>query len=108
MYGLTEDDYQRMLEAQGGRCFVCGNRPRKVRLAIDHDHETGMIRGLLCPVSRCNEVLGMYKDNVDVFRRFVAYLEEPPAPAALGREHHLTEEQELRHRRGRRGRFIRR
>jgi hypothetical protein len=108
MYGLSEADYQRMFEAQGGRCYVCGNRPRKTRLAVDHDHETGLIRGLLCPVSRCNDVLGIYRDNVEVFRRFVAYLEAPPAPDALGREHRVTPEQEQRHRKARRSRVTRR
>lgn len=109
MFGLSEDDYQRMLDAQGGRCFVCGNRPRKTRLAVDHDHASGLVRGLLCPNSRCNDVLGIYKDNIDVFRRFVLYLEQPPAVEALGREHRLTPEQEARHkkRRGRRARFTR-
>ena len=110
MYGITEDDYQRMFESQGGRCFVCGFRPKTIPLAVDHDHKTGLVRGLLCSKGGvgCNGTLGMFKDNVEIFRRFVEYLETPPAPEAMGREHRLTDEQEQRHKRGRRSRVTRR
>ena len=110
MYGITEDDYQRMFEAQDGRCFVCGFRPKSIPLAVDHDHASGLVRGLLCSKGGvgCNGTLGMFRDNIEVFRRFVAYLEKPPAPEALGREHRLTTAQEQRHKRGRRSRVTRR
>lgn len=110
MFGLTEDDYQRMLKAQDGRCYVCGFKPRKTRLAVDHDHETGLVRGLLCAKQGvgCNGTLGFFRDNIEVFRRFVAYLESPPAVEALGREHRLTPDQEARHKRSRRSRVTRR
>ena len=56
-YGLERGEYARMLEAQGGRCAICTRRPRNRRLAVDHNHETGAIRGLLCYT--CNHfVLG--------------------------------------------------
>lgn len=106
MYSLTEDDYQTMLTAQGGRCAICGNRPRKVRLSVDHDHASLTVRGLLC--ARCNDTLGVYRDQIEVFQRFVQYLETPPAVEALGREHKITPEQEARHKRSRRSRVTRR
>lgn len=69
-YGITPEDYDRMLERQGGVCAIC-RQPEKVvhrktqrgpsRLAIDHDHVTGWVRGLLC--NRCNTSLGWYERN---------------------------------------------
>jgi hypothetical protein len=59
-YGITEADYQNMLEAQGGRCAICRKKPVKMRLRADHDHEIEkkygviVIRGLVC--SRCNRM----------------------------------------------------
>ena len=48
-YGLTLEEYDAMLEAQGGVCAICGEpRPEERTLHVDHDHETGAIRGLLC------------------------------------------------------------
>ena len=56
-YGLTEGEYAAILAAQDGRCAICTRRPRSRRLAVDHDHETGKVRGLLCYT--CNHfVLG--------------------------------------------------
>jgi hypothetical protein len=53
-FGMTLDDYERMLKAQGGVCAICGEaRPEERTLHVDHDHETGAIRGLLC--FRCNK-----------------------------------------------------
>jgi hypothetical protein len=58
-YGLTLEDYETMLVTQGGVCKMCGGPPGKRMLAVDHDHETGKIRGLLCV--RCNVGLGFYE-----------------------------------------------
>lgn len=60
LYGLTEADYAAMLEAQGGVCAICrqGCSTGKL-LAVDHDHETGIVRGLLC--QRCNRMVGTYE-----------------------------------------------
>ena len=66
-YGITCGDYWRLFERQGGRCAVCGGRPGKRRLAVDHDHDTGEIRGL-CHV-RCQRWI-----TVAVVR----YLASPP------------------------------
>lgn len=54
-YGITIEDYDRMLEEQGGRCEICGRLPKKLSLAVDHNHKTGKVRGLLC--MRCNRRL---------------------------------------------------
>lgn len=56
--GVSDDDYARMLEAQGGVCAICGNPPKSRRLHVDHDHRTGKVRGLLC--FRCNRALPNY------------------------------------------------
>lgn len=60
-YGITEHDYQRMHEKQGGLCVICGNpeKAKNRRLAVDHCHGTGRIRGLLC--GRCNGALGWFE-----------------------------------------------
>lgn len=59
-YGLTFADYTRMLTAQDGVCVICkGGNGSKRPLCVDHDHETGRIRGLLC--IRCNSMLGWFE-----------------------------------------------
>ena len=56
-YGITIDDYYRMFDEQGGVCAVCFRPPNAGRrMAVDHDHNTGAIRGLLC--NSCNLALG--------------------------------------------------
>ena len=55
-YGLTRTDYFRMLTSQDGGCAICRCPPGFLRLAVDHDHATGEIRGLLC--QKCNVGLG--------------------------------------------------
>ena len=65
-YGLSSDQYAEMLAAQGGKCLICDNPPKtertgRWRLAVDHDHETGRVRGLLC--IGCNAYLGWYEKH---------------------------------------------
>lgn len=62
-------DYE--FERCGGRCMICGE---KSRLVIDHDHSNGLIRGLLCYTH--NTALGMFKDDVEMLKRTITYLEE--------------------------------
>lgn len=81
-YGLEPGEYDVLLAAQGGRCAICGNRPGRKRLAVDHDHQTGEVRGLLCERDN-HRLLGGAKDSLSILRRAVAYLEQPPARAAL-------------------------
>lgn len=70
-------DYDRMFKRQGGRCAGCGGRPRARRLAIDHNHKTSKVRGLLCAI--CNhDILGPAErlaDPVGTLRRLADYLE---------------------------------
>lgn len=73
-FGMDWDDYEFLLGAQDGRCAICGGRPRKHMLAVDHDHGTGEIRGLLC--SRCNHrLLGAANDSAERLRKAADYLE---------------------------------
>lgn len=77
-YGITEERYAELLKQQKGRCAICRNRPRTQRLAVDHNHKTGAVRGLLC--KRCNhDLLGGGHDDIEVLWRAVAYLLFPPA-----------------------------
>lgn len=86
MYGITEEEYQQVLDHQGGKCAICLKRPAAGKnLHVDHDHRTGVVRGLLCVV--CNhDLLGRRDKEPNLFRRAAEYLESPPAPIALGRE----------------------
>lgn len=85
VYGLAPGEYQRLYEAQGGRCAILGCRATgtgKKRLAVDHDHKTGKVRGLLC--STHNQMLGDHGDNPEAFQSIANYLESPPAYEILG------------------------
>jgi len=70
-----------MLNEQNGVCWICGGKSGKKRLAVDHDHKTGEVRGLLC--KRCNRMLGYYRDNAESFARAAAYLRSPPSRGLL-------------------------
>lgn len=79
-YGLTLEQYDEMYEQQRGLCKICHQPERRkykngavIRLAVDHDHGTGVVRGLLC--ADCNKGLGQFKDNVDRLLEAAAYLE---------------------------------
>ena len=77
-YGLTSDDYAALLAAQGGRCAICRAKPRSIRLAVDHDHASGAVRGLLC--SRCNhDLMGAAWDSLAIAVALWHYLNTPPA-----------------------------
>ncbi len=56
--GVTDDQYERLLAAQGGHCALCPSTPKTRRLAVDHDHKTGKVRGLLC--HRCNRFMPVW------------------------------------------------
>lgn len=73
-YGISLADYDELLEAQGNRCAICGMTPEEngQRLLVDHDHETGEIRGLLC--YSCNVGLGHFKDNPHNLAEAIKYL----------------------------------
>jgi hypothetical protein len=72
-FGITADDFDAMLAAQGGCCAICGQRPeREASLHVDHDHLTGRIRGIVC--LNCNQGLGKFGDDPAVLERAAAYL----------------------------------
>jgi hypothetical protein len=68
--GLSTEDYQKLLTRQDGRCAICRRRcGRGRRLAVDHDHATGRVRGLLC--FRCNTSLARYEEYSEEFARYL-------------------------------------
>ena len=71
-YGITIDEYDARFKDQGGVCAIC-YEPAEGRLYVDHDHETGEVRGLLC--RDCNSALGLLRDNTDRMRSAIKYLE---------------------------------
>lgn len=74
-YGITLQEYDNMLAAQDGVCAICGKECRKnMFLSVDHDHETGAIRGLLC--DDCNNGLGKFFDDVSLLQKAIDYLDE--------------------------------
>jgi hypothetical protein len=79
-YDLEPAEYDRLLEWQGGVCYICGQTPRVRRLAVDHDHRTGEVRGLLCANDEhgCNVVLRRLLNDVEMARRALAYVERGP------------------------------
>lgn len=72
-YGITEDQYEVMLKLQGGHCKICPNKPGKPRLCVDHDHDTGEVRALLC--RSCNTRLFVlenweYREEAEKYLEF--------------------------------------
>jgi hypothetical protein len=70
-YGITVDDYRNMAEEQNGRCAICNDIPMR-QLDVDHCHNTGQVRELLC--LHCNRGLGGFKDSADLVSRALDYL----------------------------------
>ncbi|WP_424870631.1 endonuclease VII domain-containing protein [Streptomyces sp. SAI-229] len=69
-YGITEAESDELIASQGGICCICLAAPAK---HVDHCHETGRVRGVLC--FSCNAALGQFKDRPDAIRRAAAYVE---------------------------------
>lgn len=83
-YGITSEQYNEMLSLQNGLCALCKQKEyvrstdgtgSSKRLAVDHDHNTGKIRGLLC--HSCNVALGQYEKWKDKFPMFEEYINAP-------------------------------
>lgn len=75
-YGITLEKYRNMLDFQKGKCIICGKTPaeNKKELAVDHDHKTGKIRGLLC--NNCNVAVGFLQDNHELALKIHSYLKD--------------------------------
>jgi hypothetical protein len=78
-YGLTTEQYESMLAAQDGRCAICRQPETRTvhgvvsRLAVDHDHRTARVRGLVCHL--CNRAIGLLQDDPDLLRAAAEYLD---------------------------------
>lgn len=78
VFGITLEQYESMLEKQGGLCAICREtetlvrRGRAVILSVDHDHDTGQVRALLC--SSCNRGLGFFRDNPRLLTEAADYI----------------------------------
>ena len=70
-YGITEEQYDQMLEKQNHTCAICNEKPEK-NLAVDHCHTTGEVRGLLC--MNCNKGLGMFKEDENRIIKAAEYI----------------------------------
>ena len=81
-FNLTVDEYDEILEYQGGVCAICDRPPKTRRLSVDHDHKTGLVRGLLC--YGCNRTLG--NNQEEKMHRMSYYLKHNAPLEALGRE----------------------
>lgn len=73
-YGITLEFYEKLYEKQEGKCAICGVKETILnrKLAVDHDHDTGKIRGLLC--TNCNSILGYADDNIIILEKVIKYL----------------------------------
>lgn len=73
LYGMSLEEYENIMERQDGGCAICGRKPgSKRKHHVDHDHETGKIRGILC--SQCNTGLGMFSDDIEKMKTACIYL----------------------------------
>ena len=79
-FGLTHDDYEKILAEQNGVCWICKEHrvaKNKEYMAIDHCHSSGKIRGILC--NWCNKALGAFRDDIDLLKNAIEYLEKHSA-----------------------------
>jgi hypothetical protein len=75
-YNLAPEDYEKILQKQNNVCAICNNpavNGNSKSLAVDHDHATGNVRGLLC--SNCNRGIGLLGDNIEILKSAITYLE---------------------------------
>ena len=70
LYGISIEEYESMLESQSGLCAICAEPGQK--LFVDHNHQTGKVRGLLCP--SCNGALGMVREDLAIIDSLKAYV----------------------------------
>ena len=80
-YGIGADEVDTLVAAQGGMCAICGKRNPE---HVDHDHATGVVRGILC--FNCNGGLGQFRDSTDALRAAAVYLEQRASEVVALRE----------------------
>lgn len=73
-YGMTEQEYVKLLHKQGGVCAICFKPPCDELLCVDHNHETGKVRGLLH--RSCNAAIGLLKEDIDNLESAIRYLKK--------------------------------
>jgi hypothetical protein len=80
VYSITREQYEALLKYQGGRCYICRQLPQSKRLAVDHDHRTGAVRGLLCVNDEwgCNVSLRRLLNSLDMAQRALEYVTMSP------------------------------
>ena len=71
-YGISLEEYDRLLTQQNGGCAICHEGKPRRRHAVDHNHKTGKVRGLLC--GSCNRALGYFKDSPELLASAITYL----------------------------------
>jgi len=71
-FGMTIKAYDKLFAKQRGACAICKQPDLDKRLAVDHCHQTGKVRGLLC--DRCNFSLGGFEDNINLLNKAIEYL----------------------------------
>ncbi len=83
-YGITQEQHDTLFAQSGGMCWICegpetsrdGSSGKVRALAVDHCHGSGAVRGLLC--RRCNQAIGMFRDDTDLLGKAIQYLLKPP------------------------------
>ena len=89
VFGITKDDYYAIVRLQGGQCPIC-DKPIPApdsgdpHFPVDHDHRTGEVRGVPCPYCNRRRIGQWNSGNVEVLRRVLAYVENPPARKHFG------------------------
>lgn len=81
-YGISEYKYEDMLISSNYKCMICGNEETNIdkrtgsvySLSVDHCHETGKVRGVLC--TNCNAGIGYFKDNIKYLKKAIKYLKD--------------------------------
>lgn len=88
-FNITLAEYQRVLEFQKGVCFICRRKLTKKGkpfiLAVDHNHASGLVRGLLC--WQCNKAIAILQDMAEWAARAAEYLSHPPFLQVVGERH---------------------
>ncbi|MDR7385216.1 endonuclease VII domain-containing protein [Promicromonospora iranensis] len=79
-YGIGSAEYDALVEAQQGRCGVCGEPDARRPLVVDHCHRSGQVRALLC--DRCNRLLGVADDDIALLEHAIQFLHKHRGPTA--------------------------